>query len=147
MAKWFKMKSALVALVLTATLPVAAQADDAADAAAILDIWSSYSAARVAGDAETWLGLWDKDGIRMAPGAPAVPYETFSKGIPGAFAASQPPSMEIIADEVVIMGDWAFSRGNFTVGDQVDGKFLTIFRRQDDGTWRIYRDAFNMNTQ
>ncbi len=82
----------------------------------------------------------------MPPGAPAVDFATFSQGIPAAFAKSQPSSMEIVADEVVIMGDWAFSRGNFTVGDEVDGKFLTIFRRQEDGSWRIYRDAFNMNT-
>jgi ketosteroid isomerase-like protein len=137
---------AATAIVLAALTPVALAADTAGDEAAILEIWSTYSAARVAGDAETWLGLWDENGIRMAPGAPAVDFATFSEAIPAAFANSQPPSMEIIADEVVIMGDWAFSRGNFTVGDAVDGKFLTVFRRQDDGTWRIYRDAFNMNT-
>ena len=140
-------KNLMTALAMTAfsLSPVVGFADDAADEAAILDIWSKYSAARVAGDAEAWLALWDTQGIRMPPGAPAVDFETFSKGIPAAFASSQPPSMEIVADEVVIMGDWAFSRGNFTVGEQVDGKFLTIFRRQSDGTWRIYRDAFNMN--
>ena len=55
--------------------------------------------------------------------------------------------MSINADEVEVLGDWAFSSGNFKVGEKVDGKFLTIFRRQDDGSWRIYRDAFNMNTK
>ena len=138
---------AATALGAAALMPMTLAADTAEDEAAILEIWSTYSAARVAGDAETWLGLWDEEGIRMPPGAPAVDFATFSQGIPASFAASQPPSMEIVADEVVIMGDWAFSSGNFTVGDVVDGKFLTIFRRQEDGTWRIYRDAFNMNTE
>ncbi len=137
---------AATALYIAATLPAAVSADTASDEAAILEIWSTYSDARVAGDAQAWLGLWDPEGIRMPPGAPAVDFATFSQGIPAAFAKSQPSSMEIVADEVVIMGDWAFSRGNFTVGDEVDGKFLTIFRRQEDGSWRIYRDAFNMNT-
>ena len=127
-------------------LPLIASADTASDEAAIREIWLTYSTARVAGDAETWLSLWDPDGVRMPPGARAADFATFSQGIPAAFAASKPPSMEIVPDEVVIMGDWAFSSGNFTVGEQVDGKFLTVFRRQDDGTWRIYRDAFNMNT-
>ena len=117
------------------------------DKAAISEIWVSYKMARVSGDADAWLALWDADGIRMAPGEPAVDYAAFSKSIPTAFANSQPLSMDIIPDEIVIMGDWAYSRGNFTVGKEVDGKFLTIFRRQDDGSWRIYRDAFNMNTR
>lgn len=50
------------------------------------------------------------------------------------------------------MGDWAFSRGNYTATQtvqgntvEVDGKFMTIFRRQDDGQWKIYRDIFNSN--
>jgi ketosteroid isomerase-like protein len=33
------------------------------------------------------------------------------------------------------------------VNNALEGKFLTIFRRQDDGTWRIYRDAFNFNSE
>lgn len=144
MLPFFARRAAVIAFALAAALPATGYADAEADKAEILGIWSSYSAARVAGDAETWLGLWDAEGKRLAPGAPAVDFATFSKGIPAAFAAAQPPSMEIIADEVVIMGDWAFSSGNFTAGP-VDGKFLTVFRRQDDGTWRIYRDAFNMN--
>lgn len=81
----------------------------------------------------------------MAPGAPATHFATFSQAIPRAFANSQPPSMEIIAKEVVIIGNWAFSSGNFTAGENVDGKFLTIFRRKEDGTWRVYRDSFSMN--
>lgn len=114
------------------------------DEAAILEIWSTYSTARVAGDAEAWLALWDPEGVRMPPGRPAVDYATFSKGIPAKFAGGGPSSMEIRSDEVVLMGDWAFSSGTYTVeGDE--GKFLTIFRRQDDGSWRIYRDAFSMN--
>lgn len=135
------------AVAIACTCPAVVSADQASDEKAILEIWSTYSAARVAGDAETWLGLWDTDGKRLAPGLPAAGFEEFSRAIPAAFAQSQPPSMSIDAEEVVIMGDWAFSSGNFTVGEKVDGKFLTIFRRQDDGSWRIYRDAFNMNTQ
>jgi len=146
MVRFMKSTLATFALVVCGALPAFA-ADSAEDEAAILKIWSAYSAARVAGDAEVWLGLWDSEGIRMAPGVPAAGFSKFSQVIPNVFAKSQPPSMSVVADEVVIMGDWAFSSGNFKVGANVDGKFLTIFRRQEDGSWRIYRDAFNMNTQ
>ncbi len=50
------------------------------------------------------------------------------------------------------MGDWEVSRGNYTAelisqGNEIeaDGKFMTIFRRQEDGSWKIYRDIFNSN--
>jgi ketosteroid isomerase-like protein len=29
---------------------------------------------------------------------------------------------------------------------RVDGKFLTIFKKQSDGSCKIYRDCFNSNT-
>jgi ketosteroid isomerase-like protein len=56
--------------------------------------------------------------------------------------------------EVVVAGPWAYSRGLYTqdltskaTGNvaHVDGKFLTIFRKQPDGSWKIYRDCFNSN--
>ena len=133
-------------LAVACAIPTTVAADMAADEAAILDIWSTYSTARVAGDAETWLGLWDAEGIRLPPGTRAVDFETFAPGTPERFA-NPPASMDIRSEEVVIADDWAFSRGTFTVNDKVEGKFLTIFRRQDDGSWRIYRDAFNMNSE
>jgi len=142
------LRGALVAaaLAVASNIPAAVAADTMADENAILEIWSTYSAARVAGDAETWLGLWDEEGIRMPPGVPAVDFASFAPGTPERFA-NPPASMEIKPEEVVVTGDWAYSRGTFTVNDAVEGKFLTIFRRQDDGSWRIYRDAFNMNAE
>ena len=141
-------KATLAAFAVAAafTFPGQSFADSASDEQAILDIWSTYTEARVAGDAETWLGLWDEEGIRLPPGAPAVDFATFAPGTPERFA-KPPASMEIKSEEVVVTGDWAFSRGKFTVNNAVEGKFLTIFRRQDDGSWRIYRDAFNFNSE
>ena len=146
MITYIRHQFAALAIAVIGTVPVSASADTAADEAAILKIWSTYTAARVEGDAETWLGLWDKDGIRMAPGAPAVDYATFAPGTSERFA-NPPASMEINSEEVVVADSWAYSRGTFTVNDTVEGKFLTIFRRQEDGSWRIYRDSFSMNAE
>ena len=143
-----QLKRTIAACAVAAVLavPSAVAADVAADEKAILEIWETYSTARVAGDAKTRLGLWDKEGIRMPPGFPAVDFATFAPGTPERF--SKPPaSMEIMSEEVVVTDDWAFSRGTFTVNDAVEGKFLTIFRRQEDGSWRIYRDSFSMNSE
>ena len=141
-------KIAVTALVLSASsiFPTFASSDEMSDEKQILGIWSTYAEARVAGDAETWLNLWDKEGIRMPPGVPAVAFETFAPGTPDRFA-NPPSSMEMIAEEVVVTDDWAYSRGTFNVNKAIEGKFLTILRRQDDGSWRIYRDSFSMNSE
>lgn len=140
-----RAKLAALGLVAAILMPLQASADTASDEQAILEIWSAYSTARVAGDADAWLDLWDKDSIRMPPGRPAMDFATFAPGTPQRFA-KPPAAMEINSEEVVIADDWAYSRGTFVVNNTVEGKFLTIFRRQEDGSWRIYRDAFNMNS-
>ena len=141
-------RSTFAAIAIGAILvaPAALSADSASDEAAILEIWSTYSASRVAGDAERWLGLWDKEGIRMQPGASAVDFATFALGTPERFG-NAPNAMEINSREIVVTGDWAYSRGNFSVNNAIERKFLTILRRQDDGSWRIYRDSFSMNAE
>ena len=55
-----KTTAALIASAVLA-LPAPGIADVAEDEAAIRAIWETYSSSRVAGDAETWLGLWDND--------------------------------------------------------------------------------------
>jgi ketosteroid isomerase-like protein len=88
----------------------------------------------------------------MPPGVPARGKDVLVQGVPKAFAASQVTAMKIAPVETVIMGDYAFSRGNYAQTAMVkgspvelEGKFMTIFRRQEDGSWRIYRDIFNPN--
>lgn len=141
-----------LALALAMAIPLPAGADDAADQAAISAIWDAYEAARVAGDADAWLALWDDGGVQMPPGVPARGKDVLVQGVPKAFEAMPASAMDIRPEEIVIMGDWAFSRGNYSASltsqgnaVEVDGKFLTIFRRQDDGSWKIYRDIFNAN--
>lgn len=141
---------AVLGVTLATVLP--AFADDSSDVAEIEAIWDAYETARVAGDADAWLALWDTGGIQMPPGMPARGLDVLKVGVPKGFAAAPASAMQISPAETVIMGDWAFSRGNYTAtvtrqGEtaETDGKFMTIFRRQDDGSWRIYRDIFNSN--
>lgn len=148
----FMLVSALSLGALAAT-PPAAFADETADRAAIEGIWESYSAAVVAGDPKTWLGLWDEGGIQMPPGAPARGKDVLVEQVPKRYTPDFASEMHINPEEINIAGDWAYTRGTYdlTVGSgdgatTIDGKFMTILRRQDDGTWKIYRDIFNSNT-
>ena len=138
-------------LIATATAsPLAAGLTE--DKEAIRQIWSDYVSARTAGDAEIWLSLWDEDGIQMPPGMPARGKDKLKVGVPKAFAAVPVKSMDITPIDIEVAGDWAFSRGVYTSTREVDGsdvetdgKFMTILKRQDDGSWKIYRDIFNSN--
>jgi uncharacterized protein (TIGR02246 family) len=128
-----------------------------ADVAAIRQIWANYVAAAEKGDAAAWLALWDAGGIQMPPGAAARPRPQLDTVIPAAFKArvdANTMKMVIDAQEITIADGWAYSRGVYTQDltnratsavTHVDGKFMTIFKRQADGTWRIYRDCFNSN--
>ena len=120
------------------------------DVEAIKAIWKIYSGARVAGDSEFWLSLWDEEGIQMPPGAPARSKDVLDEVVPDAFASGSVSSMNIYPEEINVVGSWAYTRGTYDSermvegkAVRVDGKFLTILKRQPDGTWRIYRDCFN----
>ena len=123
-----------------------------ADVEAIQVIWNIYSTARVVGDADVWLSLWDEEGIQMPPGATARSKDVLDEIIPKGFAAASVSSMNIYPEEINVVGSWAYTRGTYDSEREVegkavrvDGKFLTILKRQPDGTWKIYRDCFNSN--
>ncbi|MDV7146008.1 nuclear transport factor 2 family protein [Tropicimonas sp. TH_r6] len=129
------------------------RADEAADIAAIEALWETYAASGVSADADARLGVWHEDGIQMPPGIPARGYDAVAKSTkkkkPGGTKA-----MTVTPEEIVILGDMAYSRGVYTATKvsngadvEIDGKFLTIHKRHEDGSWRIYRDCFNSNTE
>ena len=56
------------------------------------------------------------------------------------------------AEELIISGDYAFSRGSDTLvpgqdGRQVEetGKWLFVYHRQPDGSWKYHWITFNSN--
>jgi len=62
--------------------------------------------------------------------------------------------LSFVFDELNVAGDWAFARGPFELrltpkpgGEPVvdRGKFIDVFRRQGDGSWRFARVIFNRN--
>lgn len=146
----FPTLAAAAIIAASALSSVPGMADETSDISAIEDIWQTYSASFAAGDAETWLSLWDEDGIQMPPGADARSFDILQAAVPDAFQESDVSAMHIYPEETTVTGDWAFSRGTYDIDETVDGepahfegKFMTILRRQDGGSWKIYRDIFN----
>lgn len=120
--------------------------------AKINELWKEYAAAANAGDMERWIALWVDDGIQLAPGAAR------RVGKQKIRAEMQPlfdlfdTEMAIYPDEIQVLGDQAYAHGLYEFvmtpkegGDRtrVQGKFLTILRRQPDDSWKIAVDCFN----
>lgn len=127
------------------------------DEAAIRQIWLNYAACAESGDGMGWLSQWDAEGIQLRPDAPARTRAELDAQVPAAFKArfdANDTKMAIKPLEIVVNGTWAYSRGTYTQDFMakatgktfhVDGKFLTIFKKQPDGSWKIFRDCFNSN--
>ncbi|MCW5844143.1 MAG: SgcJ/EcaC family oxidoreductase [Caldilinea sp.] len=134
--------------------PAAAPTTDVAAVAEAIDaVWREYEASQIAGDPDRWIALWAEDGVQLPPGSPPVVGKAAIDARDRSDLEVNDYSQFVITNkEVEVNGDLAFARGDFMVtvapksgGDPMDfqGKYMTIFRQQPDGSWKIYRDIFN----
>ena len=119
--------------------------------AAVKEASQQYGQAIVAADADKLATLADQDIILMPPGSPAVEgYDAvmeFFKQFPEITGTIEPA-------EVDGGGNLANVRGNYSLTFQVndttqiseDGKYLEVWRRQEDGSWKVYWDIWNSNS-
>lgn len=128
--------------------------DVEADIAAINELWTQYASAVTTGDLHLWISLWIDDGIQMAPDAPAVIGKEQIRAKYESIFPQFISKMAITSKETTVAGDWAYARGTYTLSNTpkaggetiyIDGKYLTILKRQVDGSWKISRDCFNSN--
>jgi ketosteroid isomerase-like protein len=124
------------------------------DVIAIEEVLNQYAVAVNAGDLELWLSLHADDVVKMPPDEPAIfGIEDLRANNEFAFD-NLTLEMVLYPEEAHVDGDLGFARGNYTLlitpkagGDTafVDGKYLTILKRQADGSWKISHDCFNSN--
>jgi ketosteroid isomerase-like protein len=162
--RWISLAAVLIALALSACAQqpapvpeqeVGTEADVAAFEATVLETWEAWTTTVVAGDVDGWIALWDDDGVQMPPNAPAVYGKAAIRGaFSNALLSADFEEFTINNEELEVFGDFGFARGTYsfvnamTEGEPVpfEGKYLTIFKQQPDGSWKVYRDCFNPNT-
>jgi len=125
-----------------------------ADIAAIEEVMNQYAVTVNTGDLELWLSLMTDDTIKMPPDAPAI----FGKE--DLRASMQPlfdnftSEMVLYPEETQVDGNLGLARGTYTLsltpkagGEPIymEGKYLTILKRQADGSWKISHDCYNSN--
>jgi len=124
------------------------------DKALINELLGEYIAAIKAGDIDRWMAVWSPEGKQMPPGALArVGLEEIRQGNSPMFDLFD-TEMTVYPDEMRVLGDHAYGHGNYDYtmtpkegGRTINGsgKFLSIFKKQTDGSWQFACDCFNDN--
>jgi uncharacterized protein (TIGR02246 family) len=128
------------------------ESDPAADADAVRKVEQETLAAFKAKDGNKLAGLYAADAVVASPGhAQAEGAEAIRKAFEGDFA-DPAFTIDFSSDKIEASGDLAYSRGRYTVGytnpetkkaEQGKGSYLTAFRRQADGSWKIVADVIH----
>ena len=134
--------------------PVEEAATTEADVEAINRASDEFVAAMKANDTEGLVSLYAASAVLMPPNDPAAKGSEAVRAWMQSFLDQFTVEDFSISTEelVVVTGDWAFRQGTFTMtlspavgGDQTQdaGKFIEIWQRQADGSWKIARDIWN----
>jgi ketosteroid isomerase-like protein len=123
------------------------QADTAAARAGIEATNQRLAQAVAAADVEGVRAVYTADAKVLPPNAPEVSgVDAIADWFSGLSSAGI-DGLELEIAEVAAHGRTAHEVGRFTLraGGQVidEGKYIVIWQRGDDGTWRLHRDIFN----
>jgi uncharacterized protein (TIGR02246 family) len=124
-----------------------------ADEAAIRAVMSSYEAALNVSDTAAVMPLYTEDGVFMAPNSPsAVGTAALRQAYDAVFKAITLNVKFTIAEIVVMSPLWAFVHTDSAGTQKINATGATsreanqelfIFRKGDDGKWRIARYSFS----
>jgi len=146
-----KAPKALLVALLAACSPGEAPSPEAgADQRAIAEASRAFSAAYVAGDTAAIGALYTDDAVLMPPNRNIEG----NADIRAFFAPSQNRTQvghELVSEKLLIDGDLAIDMGTWSSTTQRDDaepdtsseRYLVVWRRQVDGSWKIAWDAWH----
>jgi ketosteroid isomerase-like protein len=125
------------------------------DTEEITRVGEELGAAILAYDVEGMARAYAPDAVIMPPGAPeVVGGDAIRAWFQGAVDRFRFEEYRVTTSELVTHGDWALRRGGMfwrlmpkTGGEPtvLDTKFLQLWQRQSDDSWRIFRGIWNDN--
>lgn len=148
----FLVSLALASLVMLSGCASAPKAGETESFKAAVDkLFTTWGDTNVHPDLEGFVAIWDENAVKMAAGKPTlIGPANIRQFKQKAFGAMIYDKFDIKVEEYQFVGQFGWARGIYTIvshpkagGDQITdyGAFLTVFKKQDDGTWRVYRDT------
>ena len=125
------------------------------DIAAIKEMLNQHVVCMGEGDLDSWMSLWTDGGIQMLPYAPLrIGKKQIRRGMKPAFDGMTLDLVINSIEDVKVSGDLGLTictytlkmtpkAGGNTVNAIPDGKALTLYERQPDGSWKIAYDCSN----
>lgn len=99
------------------------------------------------GDAATIASVYAADARLMPPGSDVLTGPAIEQYWQGAVDSGGMTGGALTTVSVEELGDVAIEKGTYTAqagGEEVDrGKYVTVHRRQDDGSWKYALDIWN----
>ena len=151
------MKKNLLLLVLVSLLFSCSQHQEnpgtEGDIESIKALYNQYFKYVEAGDLDNFIAFFDDNAIRCEPDMPAIiGKENIKERFGFLFSVADNQLTSIGEGKLEVCGDLAYGYREITLTSkpkdgspmmQTDMKVLTILKRQDDGSWKIYIDNFN----
>jgi len=127
-----------------------------ADITAIKEMLNQIAVGYNTGDFDLWISLWADDGVLMPPDTPAIiGKEQIREGMKPLFDQMTFDIVITSIEDAKVYGDLGLTRCTSTFamtpkagGETInipDGKGLTLYERQSDGSWKIVYDCYNSN--
>ena len=99
-----------------------------------------------AGNADAVAAFYADDAVLLVPNAPiARGTAAIRDAFHGAFGAAH-PTLNFAPDRIVQSGDIAYEYGHYAMGmgsTNDHGNYITVWRRQPNGDWKIVEDSVN----
>ncbi len=147
-----KRLSVILLFLVNAGCGSAPTSDPAVDRQAIAAVSAQFQAAENAGNVEQMLRLFADDLVILSPNAAELSGADRIAAAIRAFHEAFTVQVEYTSQEIAAFGDWGFDRGteHFTLTPKsggapisVNGKYLWLYGRQPDGSWKQRRVMWN----
>ena len=129
----------------------------AADVKAVEDLEAAWAKDAATKDGDKWAGYFSEDGSGLYPGSPTINGKAALKNSMAPYFSDPNFALTFAATRTVASkgGDMVYSQGTYeltitnkkTKKPMTDkGKFLTVFMKQSDGSWKAVSDTFNSDS-
>ena len=136
---------------LSATFGCSSGSSAAADAQTIKTLNDEWSKAGAAKDSAKFVSYYSADATVMLPNEPILKGMENIKAVAGPMMQDPNFSLTFTTDKVEVSGVLGYTQGAVSVTTtgrdgkpfQDKGKYLTVWKKQDDGSWKATEDIFN----